>query len=143
MSMEKQSVVATDYMKANTGKDISDALQALILDHPNRTIYFPDGEYILGKPVLTPANPRCSVSLELSPYAVLRASDDWTDTEAMIRLGAAEPFNNITLPGSNYYFTGGVIDGNGRANGISIDSGRETCIHHVSIKNTRIGIHIK
>ena len=35
---------------------------------------------------------------------------------------------------------GGIIDGSGVANGISIDSGRETCIHHVSIKNTKIGI---
>ena len=143
MSLEKRYVVVTDHIEANTGKDVSDALQALILDNPNRTLYFPDGEYVLAKPILTPANPQNSVSLELSAYAVLRASDDWTDTEAMVRLGAAEPFNNITLPGSNYYFTGGVIDGNGRANGISIDSGRETCIHHVSIKNTRIGIHIK
>ncbi|MBE6661283.1 MAG: hypothetical protein E7605_07780, partial [Ruminococcaceae bacterium] len=113
-------MVVTDYIEANTGKDVSDALQALILQNPNRTIYFPDGEYVLGKPVLTPANPKNSVSLELSVYAVLRASDDWNDSEAMIRLGAAEPFNNITMPGSNYYFSGGIIDGNGRANGISI-----------------------
>ena len=100
MSVKKQYVVVTDYMEANTGKDISDALQALILDHPNRTIYFPDGEYILGKPVLTPANPRHSVSLELSSYAVLRASDDWTDTEAMIRLCSAHPINR----GYNCYY---------------------------------------
>ena len=136
-------VVVTDYVSANSGKDISDEIQKIINDNPNRTIYFPDGEYLLSKPILTPANPIHSVSLHLSTYAVLRATDDWNENEAIVRLGAAEPFNDISTPGSNYYFQGGIIDGNGLANGISIDSGRETCIHHVSIKNTFIGIHIK
>ena len=143
MCREKGYLIVTDYIPANTGKDVSDALQELILANPNRTIYFPDGEYVLAKPVDTPANPVHSVSLELSAYAVIKASDDWSSTEAMIRLGAAEPFNDINTPGSNYYLTGGIIDGNGKANGISIDSGRETCIHHTSIKRTRIGIYIK
>jgi hypothetical protein len=58
-------------------------------------------------------------------------------------MGGAEPFNNITTNGSNYYFYGGIIDGNGVANGISIDSGRETSIRNVSIKHTYIGLHIK
>ncbi len=35
------------------------------------------------------------------------------------------------------------MDGNGRANGISIDSGRETSIRYVSIQNTVIGLYIK
>lgn len=136
-------VIVTDYVSVNSGRDVSDEIQKIIQDHPNRTIYFPDGEYLLSKPILTPANPIHSVSLCLSAYAVLKASDDWCEQEAVVRLGAAEPFNDISTPGSNYYFQGGIIDGNGRANGISIDSGRETCIHHVSIKNTFIGIHIK
>lgn len=143
MEERKNYVIVTDYINANSGRDVSDELQKLILDTPNRTIYFPDGEYLLSKPISTPANPVNAVSLELSTFAVLRATDDWSEDEAVVRLGAAEPFNSITIPGSNYYFTGGIVDGNGKANGISIDSGRETCIHHVSIKNTKIGIHIK
>ena len=136
-------VIVTDYVPANAGRDVSDELQKLILENPNKTIYFPDGEYLLSKPLDTPANPEHAVSLELSTFAVLRATDDWSLDEALVRMGAAEPFNSIYIPGSNYYFTGGIVDGNGKANGISIDSGRETCIHHVSIKNTRVGIHIK
>ena len=136
-------VVVTDYVPANAGYDVSDQLQKLILDHPNRTIYFPDGEYLLSKPLDTPANPVHSVSLELSNYAVLRAAENWDQKEAVVRLGAAEPFNDITTPGSNYSFCGGIVDGAGRANGISIDSGRETAIRNVSIKNTVVGIHIK
>jgi hypothetical protein len=136
-------VVVTDYVKANSGEDVSDALQELILANPNRTIFFPDGEYLLSKPICTPANPVNAVSLKLATFAKLKAMDTWTEKEALVRLGAAEPYNSIYIPGSNYYFEGGIIDGNGKANGISIDSGRETAIHHVSIKNTEIGIHIK
>lgn len=136
-------VVVTDYIEANTGKDVSDALQKLILDNPHRTIYFPDGEYIIAKPICTPANPVNAVHLVLSNFATIKASDDWSDAEAMIRLGAAEPYNDININGSNYGLEGGIIDGNGKANGISIDNGRETSIHNTSIKHTIIGIHIK
>ena len=136
-------VVVTDYVQPNTGEDVSDALQELIFANPNRTIFFPDGEYLLSKPICTPANPVNAVSLKLATFAKLKAMDSWTEKEAVVRMGAAEPYNSIYIPGSNYYFEGGIIDGNGKANGISVDSGRETAIHHVSIKNTEIGIHIK
>ena len=136
-------LIVTDYVEANSGKDVSDELQKLILDNPNRTIYFPDGVYLISKPICTPANPIHSVSLVLSCYATIKATDDWTDSEALVRLGAAEPFNDINTNGSNYFFEGGILDGSGKANGISIDSGRETAIRKVSIKNTVIGIHIK
>ena len=139
----KNYVVVTDYIEANTGKDVSDALQELILANPNRTIFFPDGEYILAKPVSTPANPVHSVSLWLSTYAVIKAADDWSSDEAMIRMGAAEPYNSIDIIGSNYSFKGGILDGNGVANGIAIESGRETLIREVSIKHTKGGLHIK
>ena len=141
--MRDMYVLVTDYVKPNTGEDVSDALQNLILSNPNRTIFFPDGEYLLSKPICTPANPVNAVSLKLATFAKLKAMDSWTEKEAVVRMGAAEPYNTIGIPGSNYYFEGGIIDGNGKANGISIDSGRETAIHHVSIKNTEIGIHIK
>ncbi|MBR2431420.1 MAG: hypothetical protein IKB23_00710 [Clostridia bacterium] len=136
-------LIITDHVKANTGEDVSDAIQKIIDENPHRTIYFPDGEYILSKPICTPADPRIAVSLELSCFAILRASDDWSSDEAMVRLGGKYAFNNIHLCGSNYYFKGGIIDGNKIAKGISIDSGRETLISHVSIKNTTLGIHIK
>ena len=135
-------VVVTDYIEANTGKDVSSEIQKIIDENPMRTIYFPDGEYILAKPICTSGKPETAVSLHLSNFATLKASDDWSDTEAMVRLGAAEPYNTIYRNGSNYYFYGGIVDGNGVANGISIDSGRETSIRNVSIKHTQIGIYI-
>lgn len=124
--------------------DVADALQRVIDENPNRTIFFPDGVYLIGHSIATPADPKKSVDLQLSNYAILRAAADWhEENTAVVRLGGKDAFNDINTPGSNYSFTGGIVDGNGIANGISIDSGRETVIHHVSIKNTVVGIHIK
>lgn len=136
-------VVVTKYVKANSGKDVSDAIQKIIDENPNRTIYFPDGVYLISKPICTPADPTKSVSLELSNYATIKAVDGWDNEEAMVRLGGKDPFNNIKIPGSNYYLAGGIIDGSGVAKGVSIDSGRETVIRNTSMKNVVLGIHIK
>lgn len=136
-------LIATDYFPADGSTDISPALQELIDANPNRTIFFPDGTYILGSPILTPADPHKSVDLILSNFAVLRASDNWNDAEAMIRLGAKDKANDIYTPGSNYGLTGGIIDGNNKAKAISIDGGRETVIRNVNIKRALVGIHIK
>ena len=136
-------VLVTDYVKANSGEDVSDVLQQIIMDNPRRVIFFPDGEYLISKPICTPANPENAVSLKLSNFAVIKAMDGWDSDEAMIRLGAAEPFNTIMVNGSNYYLSGGIIDGNNVANGVSIDSGRETRVENVSIKHTKVGLHVK
>ena len=143
MFENKGYIVVTDYVEANTGVDVSDGIQKIINENPHRTIYFPDGEYILAKPICTSAHPDRAVHLELSRFATLKAADGWTDTEAMVRLGAAEHFNTIYINGSNYGIIGGIIDGNMVANGIAIESGRETIIRDLSIKHTQIGIHIK
>ena len=137
-------VVVTDYLEANTGKDVSDAIQKIIDENPMKTIFFPDGEYILAKPICTSGKPETAVSLMLSNFATLKAADDWSNKEeALVKLGAAEHHNTIYRNGSNYSFVGGIVDGNMVASGISIDSGRETCIRNVSIKHTFIGIHVK
>lgn len=141
--MNRGYIIAADYMPTDGLTDVSDRLQQLIDENPNRTIFFPDGVYLLSKPVLTPAHPQKSVDLQLSNFACFRASDDWNSDEAMIRLGGKEPANDIHTPGSNYSLTGGVIDGAGRAKAVSIDGGRETCIRDVSIKNACVGVHIK
>ncbi|MBQ7188317.1 MAG: hypothetical protein IJR99_02770 [Kiritimatiellae bacterium] len=136
-------VVVTDTIPADGKTDVADRLQALIDANPNRTIYFPDGVYLLGHPVATPAHPKRSVDLRLSNFAVLKAAENWNSPEAIIRMGGKDPANDIRTIGSNYGFTGGIVDGSGKANGISIDGGRETTIREVSIKHTRVGIHIK
>ncbi len=132
----------TDYVQPDTGEDVSAAVQAVIDANPNRTIFFPDGEYLFSAPVLTPAEPTLAVSLKLADFAVFKATEGWTKGEAIVQLGGKNPANNTHTNGSNYSFEGGIIDGNGLANGISINSGRETAVRNVSIKNTVLGLHV-
>ena len=139
-------VIVTDYIFANTGLAVDYYLQELIDKNPNRTIYFPAGEYILGAPIGTPADAQYSVSLLLDDGAVLKAADKWTSKEgmgALVCLGATIPKNDISSVGSYYRISGGILDGNGKADGISIDSGRETVIRNLCIKNAKTGILVK
>ena len=136
-------VSVADFMLTDGTTDVADKIQRVIDEHPNRTIWFPDGTYLISKPICTPADPKRSVDLRLSNYAVLKAAPGWTNTEAMVRLGGIHPANNIRLVGSCYSFTGGVIDGSGVAKGISNDSGRETKVRDVSMKFVSLGLHIK
>lgn len=133
----------TDYIDTGDKKDVSDELQKVIDENPNRTIFFPDGEYYLSKPILTPADPKRSVSLKLSNYAKIIAAENWSGDGALVKMGGKDFANDIRTAGSNYFFEGGIIDGAGIADGISIDGGRETAVRNVSIKHTRVGLHIK
>ena len=139
-------VVVTDFIQANTGVDLYDNLQMLINKNPGRTLYFPDGEYLISKPLETSSKPASSTSFYLSGGAILRAHQDWQangNKRALICFGSLSEENNIRAPGSNFYIMGGILDGNGRADGVSVDSGRETLIKNVVIVNVRYGIHIK
>ena len=124
------------------GEDCADALQALVDANPNRTISIPDGVYLLSHPVATPADPRLAVSLALADFAVLKAAPDFPAHQPMVRLGGTHPANDIRTPGSVYSFSGGVIDGSGVAAGIAIESGRETRVRDVSMKNVWYGLKI-
>ena len=142
---DKGYVVITEYITPNTGKDVSAEIQKVI-DMPNnvnQVIYFPDGEYVISKPIATPSNGMLSVSLKLSDNAVIKASDDWDDSQTgMILLGGQDQLNSITVPGSNYYIEGGIIDGNGKANGVVVAHGRETSVRDVTIVNTQVGLYV-
>ena len=124
------------------GEDCADALQALVDANPNRTISIPDGVYLLSHPVATPADPRLAVSLALADFAVLKAAPDFPAHQPMVRLGGTHPANDIRTSGSVYSFSGGVIDGSGVAAGIAIESGRETRVRDVSMKNVWYGLKI-
>ena len=136
-------LVVTDYLPADGQTDVADRINQLIEENPNRTLYFPDGVYRISTPILTPAHPEKSVALRLSNYATVQATDDWNGDGALIRLGATHKANDIRTNGSNYSLIGGILDGRGVADGVSIDGGRETMVRDVSIKHTRIGLHIK
>ena len=135
------TVCVTDYVAADTGEDVADALQAVIDANPNRTICFPDGEYLVSHSLCTPADPAKSVDLQLANYAVIKATEDF-EGGAVIRLGGKDPYNTTAQAGSNYGLYGGVIDGNNVADGVSIDSGRETKVQNTAIKHTVVGLRI-
>ncbi len=133
-------VIVTDYVNLD-GTDVADEIQAVIDANPNRTIFFPDGEYLVSKPIVTPADPRKSVDLQLSNYAVIKAAQGF-EGNALVMLGGKDAANDTHTNGSNYSLTGGIIDGSGVANGVEISGGRETAVRNVSIKNTPVGLHI-
>ncbi|MBP5542801.1 MAG: hypothetical protein ILM98_01890 [Kiritimatiellae bacterium] len=122
--------------------DASAALQALIDSNPNRTIYIPDGTWMLSRPVVTPAAPSVAVSLRLGDFAILKAAPDFPAGQPLVRLGGSHPSRDIRAPGSVYGLYGGIIDGSEIADGVTIESGRETRVQNVSMKNVRIGLHV-
>ena len=138
-------VVVTDYVVPNTGEDLSVFLQEIIDNNIGRTIYFPDGEYVIARPLRTPAKGRNSVSIQLSDGATIKAAEGskWKEEDALIRLGGDGGTNDIQSIGSYYTLIGGTLDGNGVTNGVSIDSGRETVVRNICIKNAKVGISIK
>ena len=137
-------VNVTEYVLPNTGENIVYFLQEIIDKNPNRCIYFPAGEYVIAEPLNTSSNPGASVSILLDDGAVIKAADNWKGSgdNALICLGATETVNDIESKGSYYTLMGGVLDANGKANGVAISAGRETVVRNVCIKNAKIGIHI-
>ena len=143
---DNEYIIVTDFIKADTGEDLYDNLQMLINKNPGRTLYFPDGEYLISRPLQTSSKATDSTSFYLSGGAVLKAHSSWRNDggkRALICLGGSAEENNIRTPGSNFYVMGGILDGNGRADGISIDSGRETLIKNTVIVNVRYGIVVQ
>ena len=132
----------------------SAAIKKAIEENPGRTIYFPDGTYSISEPIVVPADPAKSVALRLSHLAVINAIN-WTDPKLpMIRLGveeeaeAAEEVPAVSMEDAELskqrstFVIGGVVMGNGRASGISIEGGKDILIYNVSIKRTYNGIHV-
>lgn len=138
-------VVATDCGVPCDGKtDAADAIERLIATHPNRTLFFPDGTYLVSRPIDTPAAPERCVSLVLGDYATIKAADNWPGG-AVVRLGAADEakVKGSLAMGRKHSLTGGSIDGSGVADGVSIDNGLQIKVVNTAIRNTQVGVHVK
>jgi hypothetical protein len=139
-------IVVTDFISANTGEDLYDPLQMLINKNPGRTLYFPDGEYLISRSLETSSKATDSTSFYLSSGATIGAHKNWRSQgqkNALISLGSLEEENNIRTPGSNFYVMGGRLDGKGKTDGIYLEAGRETLIKNVVIVNVIYGIYVK
>ena len=133
----------TQLVAALPATGAADALQALIDANPNSTIFIPDGTYLLSHPIATPADPHLAVSLSLGDFAILKAAPDFPARQPLVRLGGIHPANDIRTAGSVYGLYGGILDGSGIAAGVFIESGRETRVQNVSMKNVCVGLRIK
>ncbi len=126
-----------------THGDASEALQALIDENPNMTIYIPAGTYTLYNPIRTSAVPTRTVALQLDDNAVLKAAGGWSHSAPMITLGTSWEYNTTAEAGYFYYFDGGTVDCSGVAEGIAIECGRNLQVRNTSIINTQLGFNIK
>lgn len=147
-------IVITEYLSLNE-EDCSPAIQKAIEENPGRTIYFPDGKYIIKSPIRISTDPSKSVSLRLSNQAIITAAEwDNDKTEAMIQIGCKEEDGNTAISSSDVNnfdhlsqksvsIIGGCLYGSKLASGIEISGGKDTYIYNVSIKQTFNGIHIK
>lgn len=136
--LHEDYVVVTEYIQAGE-TDMAACIQRAVDENPNKTIYFPDGSYILSKPIRTSADPDKCVSFRLSNYAYISANTGKWDKngEAVFELGATDSAKN-----GNYYFVGGIVSGSGVAAAISVKGGT-AYINNFSLKQTTTGIIVK
>ena len=145
-------VVVCDAARKDSEETYSQLINRLIAENPGRTIYIPDGNYLLNEPIVIPADPEKSVSLRLSHLAVLKAAPSWADRNLpIVRVGVtereegAEPLTMEEVDMLGYrsiFVVGGCIDGSNVASGISVEGSKDTYIYNVSIKSAVHGIHI-
>lgn len=136
-------VSVADFVRPDSGRDVTATLQRVIDENPNRTIYFPDGEYLISATLKTPAQAGKSVKLVFSDYATLKADAKTFPAGApLLSLGgegAAETGTETPEVGGA---DGGIFDCNGVASGMEILPGRQTVVQHCSIKSALVGIRI-
>ena len=65
-------IVVTDYLTPNGGDDLTDVLTKLMnkISNKNKVFYFPDGEYIISKPLLTSSLGSSSIGSDISLSSV-------------------------------------------------------------------------
>lgn len=124
-------------------KDVADIIQKAIEENPGKTIYFPDGRYELSKTVVIPSEEGKSVSFRLSNYAYFCKKSGWNaENTALIQYGAAESAKTQSGDHSDYIM-GGILDADNSITAIEVNGGGRLFVNNVSIKDARIGIHLK
>ena len=101
-------IVVSDEIEDAHTRDITAELQALIDNHPNRMIYFNDGEYTISSTIYLSSEADKSASLRLSNHAKIKAASDWSGDNAMISIGGKSASNSARAENT---LMGGIIDG--------------------------------
>ena len=136
-------VLVSDYLKPDPKNDAADAIQKLIDENPNRTLYFPDGTYLLSKPIETSVDPDKKVSFKLSNYAQFKPMDSWTYGEPLFKIGAKDEASEEPDAENGVVFEGGILNGDSRADAIWVVGGGNVSIRYSAIKYAVVGIHVK
>lgn len=123
--------------------DMGAKLNALIKQYPNRTFYFPDGEYITSVPIKTSADvEKKRTSFELSPNAVIKAVAPMGSSDYIFEIGAYDVYDwNDKF--RNVYITGGLLNCDLRCGAISVREIQGFKISNITVTDfTRTGIKI-
>ena len=136
-TVHEDYVVVTDYITAGE-RDIAKCIQKAVDENPNKTIYIPDGSYLLQRPIKTSADPAKAVSFQLSNYAHISTIEaKWEGGDAIFELGALD-----SDMGAKYSIVGGIIGGGGVAGGFCVKGGN-ALINNFSLKQVTIGLQVK
>ncbi len=124
------------------GTDQLANIQSIIDSNPNKTIYFPDGTYNISGTINTSAQSNKRVVLQLSRYAILKATESFPASSYMVDIGGNDSFDaNDGVP---LGISGGIIDTNYRASGIKIEKSHMAFIRDLVIRNlSYVGIDIE
>ena len=161
-------VMVSDYVKPDANEDVADAIQKLVDENPGRTLYFPDGEYLISKSIETSADPAKAVSFRFSNYAKLKAMDSWNEgtkqvnapadlaapelkpkdiaregSAPLLHLGAKDKSAADESSPACYSVEGGILYGSKKADAIWVEGASKVDIRYTSIKFAVIGIYVK
>lgn len=116
--------------------DDTEAIQALIDNNPNRTLYFPDGVYLISSHIATSANNSQSVCLKLSEHAVIKATSSYSDDLPMICLGIKNYDEYYLYENfASFGIEGGILDCNNVTGGIQIDNCIRPYVKSITVDN--------
>lgn len=122
--------------------DDYNSIQDCINNHPGKTIYFPDGTYIISEHISTSAIETEKNYLLLSKKAIIKASDNFSDIW-LIEIGDRGTGGGYS---DSFYHTGvegGTLDCNGRCSGLHSVNTHMARFTDINIVNaTIIGMQI-
>lgn len=125
-------------VKGDNSTDETALIQSIIDTFPNKTIFFPKGIYILSSHIDTPANNNKAVCLKLDDYAVIKASDTYSDADTMIVMGGKDYDDYHYYDNFNSFgIEGGTIDCNTITGGVTAKNCTRPYIKNMTIR--RVG----
>lgn len=121
--------------------DDTTAIQALIDNNPHRTLFFPDGVYLISAPLVIRTDNEYQVNFKLTGNAVIRAS---VAVESLVEIGRQAGSWKRYQEGAIVTIDGGIFDATNAGNAFYLSSNRKcTKLMNLSILNVeQHGIYI-